>query len=203
MQANTRIKLILPYIMSTTNLTTTNIGVDELKHLKKLALKHKLRQVEFINASISYFRKTGINPSEEIYSPREEIERLTKRVDEVIRFMQVHERQKLSPLTERLILLDKRINESISNLNGENPTQPVIDLSLAKKDLGEIKEDLFIKIERNRDYIKEDLTQLYLLQKKTLKIIELLFLCFKHSRTGYGFQDNELKNLENALSEIR
>ena len=104
---------------------------------------------------------------------------------------------------ERLILLDKRINESISNLNSENPTQPIIDLSLAKKDLGEIKEDLFIKIERNRDYIKEDLTQLYLLQKKTLKIIELLFLCFKHSRTGYGFQENELNNIENALSEIR
>ncbi len=104
---------------------------------------------------------------------------------------------------ERLILIDKRINESISNMNSENPNQPVVNLSLAKKDLTEIKEDLFIKIERNRDYIREDLTQLYLLQKKTMKIIELLYLCFKHSKAGYGFQDNELNNIENALSEIR
>lgn len=189
--------------MSSKSLTTTNIGVEELKHLKKLAIHHGLKQSEFINSAIAYFRHTGVNPREKAYSPREEIERLTKRVDEVIRFMQVHERQKLSPLMERLILLDKRISESISNLNSENPNQPVVDLSIAKKDLGEIKEELFIKIERNRDYMREDLTQLYLLQKKTLKIIDLLFLCFKNSKTGYGFQDNELKNLENALSEIR
>lgn len=203
MLANTRIKLIPQYIMSTTNLTTTNIGVDELKHLKKLALNHKLKQVEFINASIAYFKKTGINPAEEIYSPREEIEKLTKRVDEVIRFMQVHEKQKLSPLLDRLVLLDKRINESVSNYSVENPKQPVVDLVPVVNDFLKIKEELLVRIERNRDYSKEDISQLYSLQKKTLEIIELIFLSFKNSRVGYGFQEIDLNKLENALSKIR
>lgn len=81
--------LIPNYIMDNNTLTTTNIGKEELKNLRKIASHHGLKQVEFVSASISYFRKTGINPAEEIYSLREEIERLTKRVDEVIKLMQV------------------------------------------------------------------------------------------------------------------
>ena len=57
-------------------LTTTNIGTDELKRVKKLSSTFGLKQVDFINYSVRYFSRTGINPAEEIYSPREEIARL-------------------------------------------------------------------------------------------------------------------------------
>ncbi|MFP4557644.1 MAG: BfmA/BtgA family mobilization protein [Bacteroidales bacterium] len=68
-----------------------------------------MKQVEFINSAIDYFKKTGINPAAEIYTPREEIEMLRKRLEEVIKYLQVHERQKLGPLMERLILLEKNL----------------------------------------------------------------------------------------------
>ena len=70
-----------------TTLTTTNIGKSELKSLRSLAQKHNLKQVDFINHAIAYFKKTGINPADEIYSPREEISKLSHRVDQVIRFI--------------------------------------------------------------------------------------------------------------------
>ena len=97
--------------MDKKTITTTNIGIEELKHLRRLSKQHGLKQVEFINLSIQYFRKLGISPSEKIFTPREEFAILKKRVDEVVSFLVVHEK-KLSPLMERLILLEKKLSEN-------------------------------------------------------------------------------------------
>ena len=94
-------------------ITTTNIGKSELKSLRKLAQNHNLKQVEFINHAIAYFKKTGINPAEEIYSPREEINKLSHRVDQVIRFIKTQEEKKLNPLLDELILVNRKINDQL------------------------------------------------------------------------------------------
>lgn len=120
--------------MGSIKLTTTNISVDHLKYLKKLAEKNGLKQVEFINAMVDFFRKTGVNPVEEISSPREEIQKLTKRVDEVIRFMQYHEKNKLSPLFERMLLLDKQLKDTYSKVVTADDLKPLIDQITALND---------------------------------------------------------------------
>src|SRR5690554_5157982 len=98
-----------------TTLTTTNIGKSELKSLRSLAQKHNLKQVDFINHAIAYFKKTGINPADEIYSPREEISKLSHRVDQVIRFIKTQEEKKLTPLLYELILISRKLNEHMEN----------------------------------------------------------------------------------------
>jgi len=192
--------------MANSTLTTTNIGVEELKYLKKLASHHGLKQSEFINSAILFFRKTGINPSHEIHSPRESIEKLTKRVDEVIRFMQVHEKQKLTPLMERLIILEHNLKENYSKSN----TSTKVDTSSLETTINSLKKVLEIEtnkisygIGRVPQLVKEDIDQLYRTQKKIVALISLLSVILKHSRFAAGVPDVDIKNLENALSEIR
>nr|WP_319399017.1 BfmA/BtgA family mobilization protein [uncultured Carboxylicivirga sp.] len=100
--------------MSTT-ITTTNIGKAELRSLRTLAKKHDLKQVDFINHCISYFRKTGINPADEIFSPREEINKLNQRMDQVIRFIRTQEEKKLNPLFDELIAISKKLNNQMED----------------------------------------------------------------------------------------
>ena len=96
-------------------LTTTNIGKSELKSLRSLAKTHNLKQVEFINHAIAYFKKTGINPSDQIFSPREEINKLSTRMDQVIGFIKTQEEKKLNPLLDELILISRRLNDQIED----------------------------------------------------------------------------------------
>jgi NifB/MoaA-like Fe-S oxidoreductase len=96
-----------------TTLTTTNIGKAELKSLRALARKHNLKQVDFINHSISYFKKTGINPADEIFSPREEINKLTTRVDQIVRFIRTQEEKKLTPLLDELTIVSRKLNSQM------------------------------------------------------------------------------------------
>jgi len=190
--------------MDNSTLTTTNIGKEELKHLRKIASHHGLKQVEFINATISYFRKTGINPAEEIYSPREEIERLTKRVDEVIKFMQVHEKQKLSPLLERLLLLERRLSEIYSKVVTVEDLKPLGSLTIQLgKQLDIQIGKLSSSISKVPETIRPDIENTYRTQRNTIVLISLLFECLKNRNTLGGLREIDIKNFENAISKIR
>ena len=103
-------------IKSTKTHTTTNIGLPELELLNKLATSHKMKNIQFINAAVLYFKKTGINPTEPELSPKDEIAKLEKRVNEVLKFFRVFEQDKLLPILERLIILEKKFGSSLDNL---------------------------------------------------------------------------------------
>lgn len=191
--------------MSTIKLTTTNIGVEELKHLKKLSIHHKLKQVEFINSAIDYFKKTGINPSEQIYSPREEIEMLKKRLEEVIKFLQVHEKQKLSPLMERLILLEKKLSENTSkesiSINDLNNISELI-ASYKNSIEGQLNR-ISLGINKFSENVNTSMIAQYELQKKTAHLTGLLFECIRNRNLTGKMSESDIQNFENALSKIR
>lgn len=188
--------------MSDAKLTTTNIGVEQLKSLKKLSTKHGLKQVEFINASIDYFRKTGINPSEEIFSPREEIARLAKRQDEIIGVIKTHEK-KLAPLLERLALLDAQIRETTSNL-------------IEKEDLRGIEHKIH-GISSSVDRIRsiesaistgfrdslQSTNRVAETNRDTALLVSLIFDALKNKKVLGSITDEDIKNFENALRKIR
>ncbi|MBK3518722.1 BfmA/BtgA family mobilization protein [Carboxylicivirga marina] len=98
-----------------TTLTTTNIGKAELKSLRALAKRHNLKQVDFINHSIAYFKKTGINPADKIFSPREEIKTLSKRVDQVILFIRTHEEKHMTPLLDEMTIVNRRLQSRLED----------------------------------------------------------------------------------------
>ena len=67
----------------------------------------------FTNA-IWYFKKTGINPQSTIFSPKEEIAKLEKRLDQVVKFLRHQERDKLSPLLDEIIIAERRLKETLA-----------------------------------------------------------------------------------------
>lgn len=189
--------------MKTSNLTTTNIGTEELKHLKKLATHHGLKQSEFINLAIAYFRHTGINPIDKTYSPREELERINKRVEEVIKFMQVHEKQKLTPLLERLMLLERRLSETYSKIVTVEDLKSLGNLTIQlSKQLDNQVNTLSTSIAKIPDKIKPDFENTNRIQRNTIVLIGLLYECMKN-RNMTGYRETDTKRFEDALSKIR
>ena len=69
-------------------------------HLKKLSSNLDMTQGDFIAHAVEYFKKTGINPSEPIQSPREELTKVNKRINDVIAFIRTQESLYLKPILE-------------------------------------------------------------------------------------------------------
>lgn len=111
------------------SLTTTNIGLPQRDTLKKIAKKNGVSQVEYINACVDYFSKSGVSPLEPFLSPAEEIKKLTKRVDQVVRFIRTQEEKKLDPILNDMIILERRIGEMVGqSLSRKDYNKAYVDL---------------------------------------------------------------------------
>ena len=95
------------------------IAVTEKIHeeVKTLCKTLDLELGAFVEHSMLYFKKTGINPSKsENESPLKAIEELKKAVRQVVGFMKEHEQKKLDPLHEALINLTNTLEASLKIL---------------------------------------------------------------------------------------
>ena len=81
----------------------------------------------FVEHSMLYFKKTGIDPSKsDNESPQKAIEELKKVVRQVVGFMKEHEQKKLNPLHEDLILLKNTLGDSLKILPKSERFEQVI-----------------------------------------------------------------------------
>jgi len=191
-------------------LTTTNISRSHQQVLKKLARKFELSQVDFLNGAVEYFRKTGINPTDELTSPKEEMAALNKRLDQVIRFMRVHERDKLSPLLDSLIIIDRRLKDKLEFL-------------LTKEDLDNIESKIKNSFEDFRGVLSDNKESMEKITNsistansnyvrgykhhnenlgKVIQLVELLFTLLMNKRLG-GYNKEDIQNFKDAISQIR
>ena len=95
------------------------IAVTEKIHaeVKTLCKTLDLELGAFVEHSMLYFKKTGIDPSKsENESPQKAIEELKKAVRQVVGFMKEHEQKKLNPLHEALINLTNTLEASLKIL---------------------------------------------------------------------------------------
>jgi hypothetical protein len=100
--------------MRTSEITTTNINQAYKKELKKLSAAWGKSQMSFIQDCIHYFKVTGINPSTiEQFSPKEAIDKLTKRMDTSISFFQKHEKERLQPMLDQMIIVSAKLTKNI------------------------------------------------------------------------------------------
>ncbi|WP_266202761.1 BfmA/BtgA family mobilization protein [Pontibacter kalidii] len=93
------------------------VGIPEAVHarLKRYCTRHGLGLGECIAASITYFEKHGLNPATH-ESPAAEMNRLIKRVDQVIAFIRKQESDLLRPMTEAVSLSEARIEHSLGTV---------------------------------------------------------------------------------------
>lgn len=185
--------------MNTT--TTTNIGVQEKKVLIRLSKRHNHKIVNFINAAIRFFEKTNIDPADDIISPKEEIAKLEKRLNQVVGFMRKHEQESLNPLLENLIIIQRRLQAIISNPASKEDLDHLQE-SL-KKDLKYLKDINEIHNKNHKVIIDNDLVLIKKLEpiksrveKVENKIDALYNLLVNKSIRGYSQEDiDNYKNI--------
>ena len=204
--------LILKPITMNSTLTTTNIGKSELKSLRSLAKTHNLKQVEFINHAIAYFKKTGINPSDQIFSPREEINKLSTRMDQVIGFIKTQEEKKLNPLLDELILISRRLNDQMENQITIEHLRELYKLLMKimeeEKNGQEFNSKEFEKIINGMSKLPRYLLEIEKRQELTNRFQENLFTAHKNKTRLGGFQESDIeafnqlsKQLNNSIND--
>ena len=97
------------------------------KEVKTLSKTLELELGEFVEHSMLYFKKTGINPSKSLSeSPLKAIEELNKRVGQVVGYIKTQEQEKLNPLLEQLIILSRRLEDALNKLPASERFDQVI-----------------------------------------------------------------------------
>jgi DNA anti-recombination protein RmuC len=91
-----------------------SVGLTDVAHgkLKKYCERQGLGMGEFITAALVYFEKHGINPATH-ESPAAEMNRLIKRLDQVIAFIRKQESELLRPMVEAVSVSEARIEQHL------------------------------------------------------------------------------------------
>ncbi len=94
------------------------IGIPDEVHnkLKKYCDKTGLNLGEFVETSLQYFEKNGINPAAH-ESPAAEMLKLIKRIDSVVAFIKKQESDLLRPMVESVSLSENRIQRELSTIS--------------------------------------------------------------------------------------
>jgi hypothetical protein len=105
------------------------IAVTEKIHeeVKTLCKTLDLELGAFVEHSMLYFKKTGVNPSKSVNeSPLKAIEEQNKRLGQVVGFFKEYEQKKLNPLHEALIILTNTLADSLKILPKSERFEQVI-----------------------------------------------------------------------------
>lgn len=95
--------------------TTVTIDQKHTQILSKLCARNRTNKKEFLCSAIVYLEKYGINPLEHD-SPAMEMNKLIKRVDQVIRFIKVQEKEMLRPALEAICSSEERIKVYLNSI---------------------------------------------------------------------------------------
>lgn len=101
--------------MTTYKNTTVAISSKHDVILTKLTVQAKVSKKEYIEKSLEYFNRFGINPIE-FDSPSDEMKKLIKKLDQIIAFTRVQERDILKPACATILKNEQEINRTLDNL---------------------------------------------------------------------------------------
>ncbi len=187
-------------------LTTTNIGSNELKSLRQLAKKHDLSQTEFINRSILYFKKTGINPADEITSPREEINKLNNKMESVIKFIRTQEKTKMIPLLDELSIISRKLNDQMEDQLTLSRFMEVAKLFLENfKYLREVQENQgnhLKSIKNSVEGLPNSIRGINRLLYITKELHENLYYSLTNRSTMGRFRDEDIEKFSNTVERF-
>jgi antitoxin component of RelBE/YafQ-DinJ toxin-antitoxin module len=97
-------------------MATINVDEATKEDLKAYCKKQGITQGDFVKYTLTYFRKSGINPADPPESVKEEIAKVEKRVSQLIGFQRTFERDNLLPLLEALTKTEGKINQHFSTI---------------------------------------------------------------------------------------
>lgn len=95
--------------------TTVTISSDTARKLDKLSKMCKCTKKTLLESSVDYFLRYGINPLEH-ESPSKEMDKLIKRIDQVVGFIRTQEQKILIPALEAVVSSEERIKVYLDNI---------------------------------------------------------------------------------------
>lgn len=143
--------------MTATKTTTVALSCKHDKILSRLTTQAQVSKKEYIEKSIEYMNKFGINPIE-FDSPSDEMKKLIKKLDQVIAFSRVQERDILKPACTLILNNEKNITRQLDNLS---------DIATNEQIKSELN-SLYTLLKANLKEIAEETTTQNELQKRSL-----------------------------------
>lgn len=96
--------------------STVAISPDDAKRLEQFCKRAGITKKDFLSLSLSYFEKQGINPAKH-ESPKVEMEKVSKRLDQFFAFMKKQEADILRPMFSEMITQNRHINKSLEQVD--------------------------------------------------------------------------------------
>ena len=95
--------------------STVAVAPEIGKKLDRFCASCDITKKEFVSLSLDYFERYGINPAKH-ESPAQEMQKLIKRVDQVVAFQRAQERDIVRPAMEAVMSTEERINNNIKRI---------------------------------------------------------------------------------------
>jgi len=95
--------------------STVAISSDDTKRLDRFCKNNSITKKDFISLSLIYFEREGVNPAKH-ETPRAEMGKVTKRLDQFFAFMKKQEQDILKPMYHEFIQSNKQVNVSLNKI---------------------------------------------------------------------------------------
>lgn len=95
--------------------TTIAISQQDLKRLESFVRKKGLSKKEFITVSLDFFERNGLDPVKH-ESPKAELEKVIKRIDQIVAFIKTQEKETIRPSFEAIVSSEERIKNDLSKI---------------------------------------------------------------------------------------
>jgi hypothetical protein len=130
---------------------TTSVTIDKCTgvQLDRLAKASGVTKKDFLQSALDYFERYGINPVKH-ESPAQEMQKLIKRVDQVVAFIRKQEQDVLRPLCDKATSMHTKVGDALPGLLTEERFERFIS---SMNDYIAIKER---DLERREEMLKKE-----------------------------------------------
>lgn len=137
--------------------TTVAISPDVNKRLDIFCTQKGITKKDYLSLSLDYFQRYGINPKNQ-ESPAIEIEKIHKRINDLIRFFKAQERDVINPTFEAIVTSETRINSQLGTIAKNEHLKKLKDVleNIYRKDGEQLAEILKLQ-EKRQSAINEKL----------------------------------------------
>lgn len=108
--------------------TTVTIDSDTSARLERLSKANGVSKKDFLSLALEYFEKYGINPAQH-ESPAQEMQKLIKRIDQVVAFQRAQERDFIRPAIGSIMETEERINREIDGIAKQSSVKDIASVT--------------------------------------------------------------------------
>lgn len=107
------------------NTTTVALNIVDNQRLTEFCKVHSIPKKDYIGITLNYFEINGINPKVN-HSPKTELEKITKRINQLFAFIKTQEKDYTRPALEAVLATENRLQLNINQLTTKDD---IINLS--------------------------------------------------------------------------